>query len=306
MQTHPGTSAPANQIPRISLEQWLAFKTVVDTGSYASAAERLNKSQSAISYAIQRLNEQLPGPVLSLRGRKAELTELGTVLYRHAEQLLKQASHAETVARSMAAGLESEVVLAIDSLLAIDEVVCVFEEFSQRFPNTRLRVLETTLSGTTEALLERQADIVVTATTPPGLVGPILRKIEMIFVASPKHPLVSDRDDVSELELQGHRQVVLRDSGARREVDSGWLRAEQRWTVSHFSSSIKIVKTGLAFAIVPRNWVEAEIAAGELCEIPMQRSLARSVPLYVLLSDRDAAGPATRSLFTALTEELRR
>ena len=299
-------SAPLARNPRVSLEQWLAFKTVVDQGSYAAAAELLSKSQSSISYAIQRLNEQLPGPVLSLHGRKAELTELGAVLYRHAERLLQQAAHTETIARSMAAGLEAEVTLAIDSLLAVDEVVCVFERFSQEFANTRLRVLETTLSGTTEALLERQADIVIGAMTPPGFVSPILRQVEMIAVAAPEHPLVSDREQVSELELRGHRQVVLRDSGKRRELDSGWLQSEQRWTVSHFSSSIKILKTGLAFAFVPKNWVAQELATGELKRIPLPESLTRTLPIYLLLADRDAAGPATLALFRMLREELRR
>ena len=83
--------------PKISLEQWLAFKTVIDTGSYALAAEALNKSQSSVSYAIGRLNDQLPEPVLSLRGRKAELTEAGRVLYRHAEHLIEQAAQTESV-----------------------------------------------------------------------------------------------------------------------------------------------------------------------------------------------------------------
>ena len=50
--------------PRISLDQWAAFKAVVDAGSFALAAEALNKSQSSVSYAIARLQEQLPRPVL--------------------------------------------------------------------------------------------------------------------------------------------------------------------------------------------------------------------------------------------------
>ena len=60
--------------PRISLEQWAAFKAVVDEGSFARAAEALNKSQSSVSYAIAKLNEQLPSPVLELYGRIAVLT----------------------------------------------------------------------------------------------------------------------------------------------------------------------------------------------------------------------------------------
>lgn len=294
-----------SKAPRISLDQWLTFKTVVDSGSYAAAAERLNKSQSSVSYALQRLNEQLPNPVLTLHGRKAELTATGEVLYRHAEQLLNQASQAEAVARAMAAGIEAEVTVALDSLLPAATVICLFERFSTQFPNTRLRLLETTLSGTTEALLEKQADIVVNAVTPPGFISPILRRVEMLPVAAPAHPLVANRRAVSELELRSHRQVVLRDSGARREQDSGWLQSEQRWTVSHFSSSIQMVKTGLGFAFLPRDWIIAELERGELVRIPLQETLERSVPLYLLLADKAAAGPATRALYDMMREELR-
>ena len=105
--------------PRVSLEQWLAFKTVIDSGSYAMAAEALNKSQSSISYAIARLNEQLPQPVLILEGRKAVITDAGRILYRHAEQLLNQASQAEAVASSLALGFESEVTIAVDVLMEV-------------------------------------------------------------------------------------------------------------------------------------------------------------------------------------------
>jgi len=293
------------KIPHISLDQWLAFKTVVDRGSYAAAAEALNKSQSAVSYALQRLNDQLPDPVLKQSGRRAVLTDTGEVMLRHAEQLLAQAVLAETIASSMAAGVEAEVTIALDSLLDVDAVVCVFEDFSRQFSHTRLRVLETSLSGTTEALLEKRADIVVHTQIPPGFTGPKLRDIIMAPVAAPGHPLVRDREQVSELELRQHRQVVLRDTGSRREVDSGWLQAEQRWTVSHFSSSIKMLLSGLAFAMLPLNWVQGYLDRGELARIPLQPSLDRMIPLYLLLADRDAAGPATRALNKMLLAELR-
>lgn len=291
-------------IPHISLDQWLAFKTVVERGSYAAAAEALNKSQSAISYALQRLNDQLPDPVLKQAGRRAVLTETGEVMLRHAEQLLAQAVQAETIARNMAAGVEAEVTVAVDSLLDIEAVVCVFEQFSRQFAHTRLRVLETSLSGTTEALLERQADIVVHSQIPPGFTGPKLRDIIMAPVAAPGHPLINRREEVTEIELRQHRQVVLRDTGSRREVDSGWLQAEQRWTVSHFSTSIKMLLSGLAFAMLPLNWVQAYLDRGELQRIRLQPSLDRNLPLYLLLADRAAAGPATRALYDLLLAEL--
>jgi DNA-binding transcriptional LysR family regulator len=291
------------KIPRVSLEQWLTFKTVVDRGSYALAAEALNKSQSSISYAISRLNDQLPSPVLMLEGRKAVLTDAGEVLYRYAEQLLEQACEAEAVATSLAMGFEAEVTISVDVLLEIDTLISAFERFSQEFPQTRIRVLETSLSGTVEALLERQADLVIGPVTPVGYRSHPLSQITMMPVAAPGHPLIKDRVEVAELELRGHRQVVLRDTGQHREQDSGWLAAEMRWTVSHFSSSIKLLKSGLAFGILPFNWIAADLKRGELQRIPLQQSMDRIIPLRLMLSERSAAGPATRALYDLIIAE---
>lgn len=290
--------------PRVSLEQWLAFKTVVDCGSYAMAAQALNKSQSSISYAIARLNEQLPQPVLILDGRKAVMTDAGQVLYRHAEQLLNQASQAEAIASSLALGFESEVAIAVDVLVEVGSLVCAFEEFSQEFPHTRIRVLETSLSGTTEALLEKTADLVIGTKTPPGFQSRPLLQVKMIPVAAPGHPLVKNREDVSELELRSIRQVVLRDTGTSREQDSGWLQADQRWTVSHFSTSIKLLRSGLVFAFIPQNWIEDELAEGSLQRIPMAPSMDRLLQVHMMLADNQAAGPATKALYETIFEKL--
>lgn len=290
--------------PRVSLEQWLAFKTVVDCGSYAMAAQTLNKSQSSISYAIARLNEQLPQPVLILDGRKAVMTDAGQVLYRHAERLLNQASQAEAIASSLALGFESEVAIAVDVLVEVGSLVCAFEEFSQEFPHTRIRVLETSLSGTTEALLEKTADLVIGTKTPPGFQSRPLLQVKMIPVAAPGHPLVKNREDVSELELRSIRQVVLRDTGTFREQDSGWLQADQRWTVSHFSTSIKLLRSGLVFAFLPQNWIEQELAEGSLQRIPLAPSMDRLLQVHMMLADNQAAGPATKALYETIFEKL--
>ncbi|MDB3898871.1 LysR family transcriptional regulator [Gammaproteobacteria bacterium] len=290
--------------PRVSLEQWLAFKTVVDCGSYAMAAQTLNKSQSSISYAIARLNEQLPQPVLILDGRKAVMTDAGQVLYRHAERLLNQASQAEAIASSLALGFESEVAIAVDVLVEVGSLVCAFEEFSQEFPHTRIRVLETSLSGTTEALLEKTADLVIGTKTPPGFQSRPLLQVKMIAVAAPGHPLVKNREDVSELELRSMRQVVLGDTGTFREQDSGWLQADQRWTVSHFSTSIKLLRSGLVFAFLPQNWIEQELAEGSLQRIPLAPSMDRLLQVHMMLADNQAAGPATKALYETIFEKL--
>lgn len=292
-------------MPKISLEQWQAFKSVVDEGSFAAAAEALNKSQSSISYAIARLNEQLPTPVLQLHGRKAVMTEAGQVLYRHACVLLNQAMQVERTASYLASGWESEVVLAVDTIAPMTELFSALTRFSQVNPATRIRILETTLSGTDEAILLRQAHIALTPHIPVGFHGQLFCTTTLIAVAAGKHPLITAGHTITEEELKQYRQIVIRDSGIKRNRDAGWLAAEQRWTVSHPATSVSAVKSGLGFAFLPLSRIAKELERGDLLPIPLARDGTRSLPLYLVLSDGDFAGPATQAVAEQLLSSSR-
>ncbi len=305
--------------PRISLEQWAAFKAVVDAGSFALAAETLNKSQSSVSYAIARLQEQLPRPVLTLEGRRAVLTDEGKLLYRRATELLRHAEVTEDFARISAQGLEAEVRVAVDLLLDVRLILPALDRLSTHYPFTRVRILETSLSGTEEALLEKKAEIVIGSQVPVGHIGTPVKQIRMIPVAHPSHPLFTRRekvechktaalgnpDGITEWDLKAARQIVLRDSGARREQNAGWLGSEQRWTVSHFASSLKILRAGLAFAFLPEDWVAEDLRAGTLRPLPLAEGGERLILLHLMLSNRETVGPATRLLAESLVQCLR-
>lgn len=283
------------KLPRITLEQWAAFKAVVDEGSFARAAEVLNKSQSSVSYAIKGLEEQLPAPVFSQQGRKAELTEIGRALYRQAQRLLDNALEVETAAQVMARGWEPLIRIGIDQLLGAEDILCALERFSRQSPGTRITLLEGSLSGTDELVLERKADIVLTPHIPPGFLGTPLTRITMIPVANPAHPL-SRMSQVQASDLAQYRQIVLRDTGTRREKDAGWLGSEQRWTVSHFATSVKVLQAGLGFAFLPENIIRKELEAGSLVPISLAEGQRNEISLYLVLPGQENTGPASRAL----------
>ena len=62
---------------RTTIEQWAVLAAVVDEGGFAQAATALNRSQSAVSYAVARLQEAVDVPLLAIEGRKAVLTAHG-------------------------------------------------------------------------------------------------------------------------------------------------------------------------------------------------------------------------------------
>ncbi|HAS30286.1 MAG TPA: LysR family transcriptional regulator, partial [Alcanivorax sp.] len=91
---------------KITLDQWQALIAVVDEGGYAAAAEALDKSQSAISYAVQKIETELGVRAFALEGRRAKLTETGSLLYRQAKVLVDEAGRIENTAIRFGHGWE--------------------------------------------------------------------------------------------------------------------------------------------------------------------------------------------------------
>jgi DNA-binding transcriptional LysR family regulator len=284
------------KLPRTTVEQWAVLASVIDEKGFAHAAEALGRSQSAVSYAVQQLADHLPLPLLDHSGRRARLTEGGETLLRRARTVLRDLESLEALAASLAQGWESEVAIAVDSIFPPSILYDVLAAFAPLARATRLEVVESVLSGTTEALLRREVGLAITGTLPAGFLGTRLMPIEFIAVAHPDHPLHRLGRPLSLEDLRGLRQIVVRDSGSKRRLDAGWLGAEERWTVSHLKTSIEMLKHGLGFAWLPREHIWSELDAGELRPLPLVEGGTRSTELHLVHADRDSAGPATRLL----------
>lgn len=288
---------------KITLEQWQIFKTIVDEGSFFAAAEAMNKSQSSISYAMTQMAEQLPAPVFQQQGRKAVLTSAGETLYRHANNLIKQAQDLEALAKNLAQGVESEIAIAADALTPQTSLLNGLNVFSQQCPRTRVKVYETTLSGTDEALLTGKVQIALMTRVPPGFMGKTLTSVKMLPVVAPNHPLaqLSHQRPLRETDLKQERQIIIRDSGTKREQNAGWLGAEQRWTFSHFATSMNAVKAGLGFAFLPEHLIASDLEAQNLVLLNCEAGGLRNIPLYLVQATPDYAGPAVKTACEALS-----
>jgi DNA-binding transcriptional LysR family regulator len=291
--------------PRVTLEQWRALRAVVSAGGYAQAAEALHKSQSAVTYAVQKLERTLGVKVFTLRGRRAVLTAAGQLLHRRAGALLDEAATLEGAAGRMAKGWESEIRLAIETAFPTWLLLDCLSRFSDEQPAIRIDLFETVLGGTEQALTDRSVDLVIGATVPPGYMGDALLRMHFIAVAAPDHPLHRLGRPLTNQDLRRHRQLVIRDSGHARKRDEGWLGAEQRWTVSHKATSIRAACMGKGYAWYPKNIIHDELASGALRPLPLREGRERYGTLYLIFPDRDYAGPGVTRLADILREATR-
>jgi len=287
---------------RVTLEQWQALQAVVDRGGYARAAEALHKSQSAVTYAVQKIESLLGVKAFEIHGRKAVLTEAGQVLYRRARTLVEEAVALERGASGMTADWKPEMRLAVEVIFPTWLLLQCLAAFAKERPETRIELYETVLGGTDEALLRGNVDIAIGSQVPAGFLGDPLMRLRFIAVAHPDHPLHRLGRELTHRDLSRHRQVVIRDSGAQRTRAGGWLGAEQRWTVSNKATSIRAATMGLGFAWYPEENIRDELASSVLKPLPLKEGAEKWAELYLVFAERDYAARDTLRLAEIIRE----
>lgn len=290
---------------RVSLDQWNALISVVESGGYAQAGARLHKSQSTLTYAIQKLEEALGIKVFEIKGRKAVLTAPGELLYRRGKALVDEAARLERAAGELARGWEPEIRLAVEIVFPTWLLLECLAEFGRERPDTRVELYETVLGGNEEMLAQRRVDLAISPRVPPGFLGDALMSVTFTCLAAPSHPLHALGRELGLDDLREHRHLLLRDSGAARTQSGGGWQNERRWTVTNKATWIRAAVMGLGFAWYPQDSVREEIEAGALKPLPLREGAERVGNLYLMYADRDAAGPGTRRMAEIIRERVR-
>ncbi|MCM5703838.1 LysR family transcriptional regulator [Larsenimonas salina] len=290
---------------KITLAQWQMLAAVVDHGGFAKAAEAIHKSPSTINHAVHKLEAQLGVTLLNIEGRHVRLSEAGSLLLRRARQLLEGADALENVAGSLAEGLEPEVSIAVDQIYPTDALSDALDRFSKQFPHTRIQLYETVLRGGIERLERGEVDLLISGLEPVGFLGELLTQVRFIAVAHESHPLHQVRRELDLRDLHQYRQIVVRDSARSTSVDSGWLKAEQRWTVCHVSTALDMLSKGLGFCWVSETRLNQGLVHARLKPLPLKAGRVREVPIRLYYRDMDSAGPATSALAMCLKEAVK-
>lgn len=287
----------------ITLEQWRCLVAVVQAGGYAQAGELLHKSQSSISYSVQKMEEVLGLKVFSMEGRRAVLTDTGKVLYLRAQQLLEDSASLEQAASRISAGWESQIAIAVEVLFPTWLLFDCLERFGEESPHTHIEWYETVIEGGPELLREGRVDLAILPRVPAGFNGEALPTVtRFIPVAHPSHALHKTGRELSLRELRKHRNIVVRDTSSTREAKTD-LTA-QRWTVSNMSTSIGAVCRGHGYAWLPEDKIREELRAGTLKPLRLRGGQERFAQLYLIYPDHDAAGPGACRLADIIKQRM--
>ncbi len=140
----------------LTLDALRVLETIARRGSFAAAADELHRVTSAVSYTVQKLEEDLDIVLFDRSGHRAKLTVAGKLLVERGRDLLADSAQLVEDVRTAACGWEPRLTIALDQVypeqLPLPLVTRFIDEQTANGVNTNLRISAEVLTGTWDAL----------------------------------------------------------------------------------------------------------------------------------------------------------
>ena len=268
----------------MDFEQLKAFLEVARSSSFSRAAEKLFRTQPAISSQIRALENEIGARLFDRSGGRVKLTSGGKLFLQYAEQALQSKRN---IIRAVA---DLERIPQGDLIVSANEATClyilpqVFAQFKQQYPRVAVSIARNERAGTLEAVLSQEVDFgaVSIPVNDQRLTVLPIHKDEMVVITPAGHPL--SRSGKTGLEQIAAYPLLLPKQGRTRDrLDQLFSKHQLKAHVSMELDSSELLKrfvaAGVGVGFLARSNTIADRKAGllavvELAEINIERNLA--------------------------------
>lgn len=289
----------------MNLDALKVLDAIARRGSFAAAAEELGRATSAVSYSIQRLEEDTGVLLFDRSGRKASLTAVGELMLEQGRHLLAQAETLKERARALETGWEPRITLALDAVYPVPRLWPLVARFNEQAPATSLRILSEVLGGPWDALQQGRAELAVAPLQlrpPAGTRSKTIGAVRFVYVAHPEHPACREQHLGAET-LARFRAVAVADTARGQPARSTRLLENQpSLTVSDFHTKISALEAGLGIGTLPSGMAAPLVEEGRLQRLDMADP-PEAIPVQ-LAWRTDSSGKALRWLVRHLPDYL--
>lgn len=157
------------------------FVSVAETRGFTNTARALNRTQSAVSLQIKRLEDQVGAALFRRTSRRVTPTRAAEALLPYARRILHL--HDEAAAAVGAVGRGRSLRLGITEEQALAYLPNIMPRFSERFPGVQLNVVCDLSTGLLERMEEGELDLALTILHGPVGQGEVLGRERLVWVA---------------------------------------------------------------------------------------------------------------------------
>ena len=277
----------------LTLEALRVMDAIDRRGSFAAAADELGRVPSALSYTMQKLEEELDVVLFDLSGHRTKFTNVGRMLLERGRILLEAADKLTTDAEALSRGWETHITVVCEALVPATQLFPLVDKLSKK-ANTQLSLMTEVLAGAWERLEQGRADIVIAPDMHFRSSSEInvrkLYKVMSVYVAAPDHPIHLEPEPLSDAVRVKYRGIAVADTARERPVLTvQLLDKQQRLTVSTIADKRQALIDGLGVATMPYPLVEQDIAEGRLRVVSAEYSHETDI---IMAWRRDSMGEA--------------
>jgi DNA-binding transcriptional LysR family regulator len=249
------------------LRQILAIR---DHGSFAKAAEALHLAQPALSKSMAKIEDELRLTIFTRTSTGSELTPMGEMIAERAERVMAATEDLARDAALAAGGDAGAVRLGVSTLLKDTLLPRLLLKIVEAHPHLRLEIEFGASNRLLPRVQHRELDVALCAgATPSSLVGVEALRAEVIFVASPTHPLASERrvsiDRLAEFPCAGPNVPGFTVSALLGRASAA--NTLEAYTANDFDALMPLVHAGHAALVAPSFYVQKALRSGELVRL---------------------------------------
>jgi LysR family hydrogen peroxide-inducible transcriptional activator len=264
----------------MEIHQLRYFCAVARTGSFTKAAIEEGVAQPSLSQQISKLEQSLDARLFDRLGRSVQLTEYGRTLLPEARNILRQVNDTRSVIASLRRGVQGQLAVGCIPTITPYFLAPRISEFSARYPDVELRLVEEITPKLVELLQAGNLDIAVVGLpvrSPDMLCSELFR--EPIRVAVAKNHRLAARTVAKVPELRDERMLLLKEGHCFRDdaltvCNRARMKLYSMFETDQFSSIFPLVSAGLGISLVP------EMVTGSTNDcvfLPLEREVYRRV-----------------------------
>ena len=292
----------------LDLSQLEIFLSIAEEKSFSRAAEKMLRTQPALSIAIKKLEEDLGETLFDRSSKSGTLTEAGKILISYAQRMINLRDEAIEAVSELKGMYRGRLTIGANESTSLYMLPKLLMEFRKRHPRIKIEVYRNVSERIPSEVLERNLDFGFLSYDPmhPSLQSMEVHRDELVLVVPAKH------------RLAGAKQVTVKDLGEEQFVAHNVktpartrifeLFAQNRTPLNicielaTLDTIKEFVLLNAGIAILPRLAVQDEIASGKLVEVPV-KGMRIEKHLRIVFRREHSLSHAAKSFLEILKEE---
>ncbi len=279
----------------LQLEHFLA---IVEERTFTRAAERVSRTQPAVSQSIKKLEDEIGAPLFARDVHEVTLTEAGRVLADYARRMVHLRDEAMRQVSELKTMKAGTLTLAAHESAAVYLLPTPLRAYLQQYPDIKVGIHRSRLSEIPRQVMDREVDLGFVKDAPAfhELQYAEVHTDEMMLIASPRHPLAK-RTDAAVADLKDEPFVLHHGCAATADMilrlfDQHQTRCRIVAELWSFENVKSFVQEGVGVAIVPGVTVKQELRDGTLVRVPLKELAMPRRTLMIYREDGYLSKPA--------------